>query len=80
MPVPYHLFLYSFAQSLCTRDCASYWDREMKDKTMFSGSSQELEQSDKLKVRYDVQRVLTDCWVLWAYPSVGGVEEDSQKK
>lgn len=52
----------------------------MKDKTMFSGSSQELEQSDKLKVRYDVQRVLTDCWVLWAYPSVGGVEEDSQKK
>lgn len=52
----------------------------MKDKTMFSGSSQELEQSDKLKVRYDVQRVLTDCWVLWAHPSVGGVEEDSQKK
>ena len=32
----------------------------MKDKTMFSGSSQELEQSDKLKVRYDVQRVLTE--------------------
>lgn len=60
LPVPYHSFLYSFAQSLCTRLCASYWHREIKDKTMFLGSSQELEQSDKLKVTYDVRMVVTE--------------------